>query len=151
MTPSQHVTREIGTISKANVKNARVCFYSFIIEAGDRPKTTLSPYKGRICNGYWRRGMQHPPPSSPAPLLFLPEEDIIMSKWHEAVGSVPLPAPQGLFFFAPLFPSCFAAGHRPSEAWAWAPTQRDGRSHIIDWTLDKRSRATSSAVWSSNK
>lgn len=54
--------------------------------------------------------------------------------------------------FAPLcslFPSCFAAGHRPSEARAGAATQRDGRSHIIDWTLDKRSWGPSSAVGSS--
>lgn len=54
--------------------------------------------------------------------------------------------------FAPLcslFPSCFAAGHRPSEARARAAAQRDGRSHIIDWTLDKRSWGPSSAVGSS--
>ena len=53
--------------------------------------------------------------------------------------------------FAPLcspFPSSFAAGHRPSEARARAATQRDGRSHIIDWTLDKRSWGPSSAVGS---
>lgn len=54
--------------------------------------------------------------------------------------------------FAPLcslFPSCFAAGHRPSEAQARDAAQRDGRSHIIDWTLDKRSWGPSSAVGSS--
>lgn len=81
------------------------------------------------------------------PILFQLKEDIIMTKWHEAVGSVPLLAPQGLF--CPLcswFPSFFAAGRGPSEAPAQAATQRDGRSHIIDWTLDKRSWGPPSAV-----
>lgn len=58
-------------------------------------------------------------------------------------------SPPRTLFSAPLLPSCFATGHRPSEARVWAATQRDGCSHIIDWTLDKRSRTTSSAVWSS--
>lgn len=88
------------TVSKANVKNARARFYSFITGARDRPRKMLIPYKGRICSGRWRLGTQHPSHSSPAPLPFPPEEDIIMSKWHEAVGPVLPPAPQGLFFFS---------------------------------------------------
>lgn len=138
----------------SNVKKAGVCFCCLITEPGDRPKRMLSPFRQRkreAESAVSSEGGGHCPLLHPMhPSLF---DQRKTSLWVNDMRRLVLfhswPPKDSFAPLCSLFPSCFAAGHRPSEAQAQAATQRDGRSHIIDWTLDKRSWGPSSAMGSS--